>query len=65
MKNKCKSRCYWKSKIKRNIERDRGVNAKLEEQGWLVLRFWEKEIRKETGRCVDTIICAIKERCTE
>lgn len=30
---------YWQTKIRRNIERDRENTAKLENDGWLVLRF--------------------------
>lgn len=50
---------YWKQKIKRNIERDKLVNSELQSQGWTVLRFWEKEIKKETDSCVESIIDAI------
>ena len=32
---------FWISKIERNIERDLEVTAKLELDGWTVLRFWE------------------------
>ena len=46
---------YWKQKIQRNIERDREVNEQLEKEGWTVLRFWEKEIRKEFDRCISVI----------
>ena len=48
---------YWKQKIKRNMERDQEVNEKLVADGWTVLRFWEKEIRKEFDSC----ICKIEE----
>lgn len=51
---------YWKQKIKRNMERDREVNAKLAEEGWTVLRFWEKEIRKEFDLCMHKIEEAIQ-----
>ena len=44
------------------MERDAEVNAKLEEEGWKVIRFWGKEIEKETSRCVDEIEKAVKER---
>ncbi len=43
---------FWEKKILRNIERDKEVNQKLEEDGWTVLRFWGKEIQKETEKCV-------------
>ena len=37
---------YWQKKLARNVERDREVNDQLTEQGWLVLRFWESDIKK-------------------
>lgn len=51
---------YWKQKIKRNIERDKEVNEKLIADGWTVLRFWEKEIRKELDKCVEQVVSAIE-----
>ncbi len=46
---------YWIPKIKRNIERDIEVNTALEEQGWIVLRFWQKEIEKKMENCISRI----------
>ncbi|GAA3609225.1 very short patch repair endonuclease [Nonomuraea rosea] len=34
---------YWTPKLRRNIERDRTVNAALEKSGWSVVRLWEHE----------------------
>ncbi len=34
---------YWIPKLRRNVERDREVDAALEADGWTVLRFWEHE----------------------
>ncbi|MEU0308184.1 MULTISPECIES: very short patch repair endonuclease [Streptomyces] len=34
---------YWREKIGRNVKRDRDTDARLEEAGWLVLRFWEHD----------------------
>lgn len=53
---------YWKQKILRNIERDRKVTEQLILDGWIVLRFWEKDIRKDKDACVQAILDAIKER---
>lgn len=52
---------YWIPKIKRNIEHDKEVTEKLEEDGWTVIRFWGNEILKDTDRCVDSVIEAIEE----
>ena len=34
---------YWLPKLDRNVARDRATEAKLAEEGWTVLRFWEHE----------------------
>lgn len=53
---------FWIPKIERNIERDKEVNEKLKSEGWIVLRFWGKEIKKETKKCADIIENTLKER---
>lgn len=50
---------FWISKISRNIERDREVNAQLEELGWTVIRFWGKDIKKNLNECVKTVEDAV------
>ena len=32
---------YWNAKIRRNMARDRKVNAQLRSKGWTVVRIWE------------------------
>ena len=58
------NRDYWIPKIRRNIARDQEVNVKLKEEGYLVLRYWGKEIEKELDRVVDEILfhIGIRER---
>ncbi|MFE7261979.1 very short patch repair endonuclease [Streptomyces sp. NPDC057592] len=34
---------WWRQKLDRNMERDRETTARLESDGWTVLRFWEHE----------------------
>lgn len=46
---------YWIKKITRNIERDEQINKKLMFMGWTVLRFWGKEILKNTDECIKVI----------
>ena len=50
---------FWIPKIERNMERDAEVTAKLESEGWTVLRFWGNEIKKNTAQCVDIIEKAV------
>ena len=53
------NREFWERKLERNIERDKEVNEGLENEGWTVLRFWDKEIEKDLDRCVDRVRDAI------
>lgn len=53
---------FWIPKIERNIQRDREVNEVLKDTGWIVIRFWGKEIKKDTTKCADIIENALKER---
>ena len=46
---------FWIPKIERNIERDHEVTSRLESEGWKVLRFWGKEIKKNVSACADVI----------
>lgn len=50
---------YWNKKIKRNIERDKKVNQSLTALGWIVLRFWDIEIKQNLDQCINTIKNAI------
>lgn len=59
------NREYWENKIKRNIKRDKEINNILKNKGWTVLRFWGNEIKKETDKCVEKILNAIKEKKKE
>ena len=53
---------FWIPKIERNMERDVEVTARLESEGWTVIRFWGNEIKKNTIGCVDIIEAAYKEK---
>lgn len=43
---------FWISKIERNMARDKEVNERLKADGWIVLRFWGREIKKNLDYCV-------------
>lgn len=47
---------YWIPKIEGNIEHDKDVNLMLLEDGWIVLRFWETDIKKDIDGCVKRVI---------
>lgn len=46
----------WVVKLRRNIERDREVRSQLESEGWIVLRFWESEVREDLDAVVDRVV---------
>ena len=53
---------YWHPKIKRNIERDKKILKKYQEEGWTVLRFWEHDIHTYPNKVVEKIKTTIKSR---
>ena len=46
---------FWIKKIERNRERDAEVDRQLLFLGWTVVRFWGKDILKDTDQCVKVI----------
>ena len=53
---------FWRSKILSNIERDIKNTLALTESGWIVIRLWESDIRKDLTSCITTIIETYKQR---
>ena len=53
-------RDFWIPKIERNMQRDIEVTEVLKSDGWIVLRFWGKEIKKDVCKCADIIEPAVK-----
>ena len=51
---------FWIPKIERNMERDKEVTAALEADGWIVLRFWGNEIKRNLSDCADIIEKAVR-----
>ncbi len=49
------NRKYWIKKIERNMERDLENTNYLMSNGYVVLRFWEHEIKKDLAGCVNKI----------
>lgn len=46
---------FWINKISKNQERDDEVNKELQFLGWTVIRFWGKEILKNTDECIKVV----------
>lgn len=51
---------YWRAKIERNMQRDRKNLARLQSDGWTVIRIWEHQIRDDPTACVDRIEDAVR-----
>lgn len=56
------NREFWWAKIEGNIKRDRQVNERLCQEGWTVLRFWSRELRKNLAYCIVQIEEKLKPR---
>lgn len=54
------NREYWYAKIERNRERDQRVNIRLEKMGWKVIRFWDRDVKHDVGRCADLVVEALR-----
>lgn len=52
---------YWHS-LEAAQKRDVRKDADLAARGWLVLRFWEREIRESPAKCIDRVLACIAER---
>lgn len=59
---KSERRTFWIAKITRNVERDRRQTALLRRHGWSVLRFWEKDVKRDCKAAVASVAIRIKLR---
>lgn len=50
---------YWREKIEENIARDMRDGQRLAAMEWTVLRFWEKDVKRDLAKCLQTIETAI------
>lgn len=46
---------FWDKKISNNIARDKQVNEHLRQTGWIVIRFWTEEVKKNLHECVGIV----------
>ncbi|GFG87764.1 DNA glycosylase [Mycolicibacter algericus DSM 45454] len=51
---------YWRTKIARNIERDRAADSALREMGWSVVRVWDQDVKNDLDGCVRLVTNAMK-----
>lgn len=50
---------YWIEKIEENMARDKRNNSSLVDLGWIVIRFWEKDVLKSPEACIQKILSQI------
>lgn len=55
-------RIFWKQKLTRNRARDRLVTRRLKKQGWIVVRVWQHDLRRNKPLCVNRILSALSTR---
>ncbi|WP_255347578.1 DUF559 domain-containing protein [Candidatus Nitrosotenuis chungbukensis] len=51
---------YWVSHIAKNKKRDKMVNKKMRNDGYIVVRFWDTDVYKRPEWCIDEIKKALK-----
>jgi DNA mismatch endonuclease (patch repair protein) len=52
---------FWLEKITRNVARDQYVTARLEADGWTVLRIWESDIQRDPPAVVGRVQAAVEQ----
>jgi DNA mismatch endonuclease Vsr len=53
---------FWHAKIENNMKRDEVVNFRLRQEGWIILRFWESDLKNNLRSCIQSILKAVHER---
>ncbi len=61
-KKKKPAKKFWRDKIQKNMRRDQKYTRRLRRDGWSVLRFWEHDIEKDSGKCMRRIKIKFRER---
>lgn len=56
---------FWIPKIERNMARDKEVTERLQSEGWTVLRFFGREIKKDVEGCIKIISDTIAQKKLE
>lgn len=53
---------YWLTKFTRNAQRDEEVSANLVASGWLVIRLWESDVKKNVPRVAEKLARLLDKR---
>lgn len=59
------NRSYWEPKLRRNVERDRRVDAALAASGWNVLRVWEHEPPAEAAERIERAVAPLRREASQ
>ncbi|RZJ90059.1 MAG: very short patch repair endonuclease [Chryseobacterium sp.] len=51
---------FWIPKIERNMQRDKINQKKLEEAGYIIMRFWDHDIQNDLKKCLNQILLYIE-----
>jgi DNA mismatch endonuclease (patch repair protein) len=54
---------YWRTKIARNMERDRSVNRELRDLGWTVIRVTDQAVYRDASAIADFVSDAAHGLC--
>jgi DNA mismatch endonuclease (patch repair protein) len=46
---------FWRAKLESNRRRDLRANAEFVARGWLVVRFWEHELKEDPLSCAERL----------
>lgn len=55
---------FWIQKLSGNVKRDQQVNDMLTDMGWIVLRFWETDIKHNLNDIIGIILSYVPVRKT-
>ncbi len=47
---------YWIKKISGNVARDKKTDRELRALGWVVIRVWESDLKKQYNRVINKVI---------
>jgi len=50
---------FWMKKINSNVERDVKNTKELQKDGWIVMRFWEHDVRKKPENVIEIILSSL------
>jgi DNA mismatch endonuclease (patch repair protein) len=51
---------YWRTKIMRNVERDRAADSALHQMGWRVVRVWDQDVKADLDGCAERVTDAMR-----